>query len=120
MGIEGRKKSILATDPGRHHTIGDADLRALSTDMLPLRSGGYRSTDSEAMNIVEIMILIILKRKARIVERCITRMEKHETGLFLLYGELVFSIVFVYHLLKGRTTPASPLNFAVIRLVIPA
>jgi hypothetical protein len=66
------------------------------------------------------MILVILKRKARIVERGITRMEKHETGLLLLSGELVLSIVFVYHLLKGRTTPASPLNFAVIRLVILA
>jgi len=55
MGIEGRKKSILATYQGRHHIIGQADLRAVSIDMLPLRSGGCRSTDSEAMNIVEIM-----------------------------------------------------------------
>ena len=54
MGIEGRKKSILATYHGRYHTIGQVDLRAVSTGMLPLRSGGCKSTDSEAMNIVEI------------------------------------------------------------------
>lgn len=55
MGIEGRKKSILVTYHGRCHIIGQADLRAVSTDMLPLRSSGCRSTDSEAMNIVGIM-----------------------------------------------------------------
>ena len=44
MGIEGRKKSILASYHGRYHIIGQADLRAVSTDMLPLRSGGCRST----------------------------------------------------------------------------
>jgi hypothetical protein len=59
MGIEGRKKSIVTSYHGRYHTIGQADLRAVSTDMLPLHSGGCRSTDSEAMNIVEIMILVI-------------------------------------------------------------
>jgi len=244
MGIEGRKKSILASYHGRYHIIGQADLRAVSTDMLPLRSGGCRSTDSEAMNIVEIMkdvqeicgnsvrlysgdshtvsriaagmaflsfgviaagrithkpkkplskgriadlranipilnkvgklqrdepplgrvmakrkhvyvdgvnvrklvddfgYLILsnvsrielplndlgqtveksnfLKRKARIVERGATRMEKHETGLLLLSGELVLSIVYLYHLLKGRITPVNPLNFSDIRLIIPA
>jgi hypothetical protein len=55
MGIDGRKKSILASYHGRYHTIGSADLRAVSTDMSPLYSGGIRSTDSEAMNIVEVM-----------------------------------------------------------------
>lgn len=55
MGIDGRKKSILASYHGRYHTIGVADLRAVSTDMSPLYSGGFRSTDSEAMNIVEVM-----------------------------------------------------------------
>ena len=50
MGIDGRKKSILASFHGRYHTIGSADLRAVSTDMSPLYSGGFRSTDSEAMN----------------------------------------------------------------------
>jgi len=55
MGIDGRKKSILASYHGRYHTIGVADLRAVSTDMSPLYSGGFRSTDSEAMNIVEVI-----------------------------------------------------------------
>jgi hypothetical protein len=51
MGIEGRKKSILASYHGRYHTIGMADLRAVAIDMTPIYSGDYRSTDSEAMNI---------------------------------------------------------------------
>lgn len=55
MGIEGRKKSILASYHGRYHKIGMADLRAVSTNMSPIYSGDYRSTDSEAMNIVEVM-----------------------------------------------------------------
>ena len=55
MGIEGRKKSILASYHGRYHTIGMADLRAVAIDMTPIYSGDYRSTDSEAMNIVEVM-----------------------------------------------------------------
>jgi len=50
MGINGRKKSILASYHGRYHTIDMADLRAVSTDMSPLYSGGFQSTDSEAMN----------------------------------------------------------------------
>jgi len=61
-----------------------------------------------------------LKRKARIVERGITRMEKHETGLLLLSGELVLSIVCLYHLLKARNVLVNPLNFSDIRLIIPA
>jgi len=55
MGIEGRKESILAGYHGRYHTIGMADLRAVAIDMTPIYSGDYRSTDSEAMNIVEVM-----------------------------------------------------------------
>ena len=55
MGIDARKKSILASYHGRYHTIGVADLRAVSTDMSPLYSGGFRSTDSEAMNIAAVM-----------------------------------------------------------------
>ncbi|WP_143311635.1 hypothetical protein, partial [Candidatus Methanoperedens nitratireducens] len=55
IGIEGRKKSILATYHGRYHTIGMADLRAVSVDMLPVFSYGCRSTDTEAMNVVEVM-----------------------------------------------------------------
>jgi len=50
MGIDGRKKSSPASFHGRYHTMGSADLRAVSTDMSPLYSGGFRSTDTEAMN----------------------------------------------------------------------
>ena len=50
MGIDGRKKSILASYHGRYHTICVADLRAVSTDMSPLYSGGFRSTDCCEMN----------------------------------------------------------------------
>lgn len=46
MGIAGRKKSILASYHGRCHTMGVANLRVMSTDMSPLYSGCFRSTDS--------------------------------------------------------------------------
>jgi hypothetical protein len=75
MGIDGRKKSILASFHGRYHTIGSADLRAVSTAMSPLYSGGFRSTDSEAMNIIPVYEICesversnYLKRKTRILE----------------------------------------------------
>ncbi len=55
MGIDGRKKGILASYDKRHRKIGMADLRAVAIDMCPIYSGDYRSTDSEAMNIVEVM-----------------------------------------------------------------
>lgn len=55
MGVEGRKTSVLASYHGRYHTIGMADLRAVSTDMTPVYSLGCTSTDSEAMNMVEAL-----------------------------------------------------------------
>jgi len=55
MGLDNRKKSILATYHGRYHKIGIADLRAVSTDMKPIHSSGCCSTDSEAMNMVSVM-----------------------------------------------------------------
>jgi len=55
MGIDARIKSILSNYHGRYHTIGFADLRAVSIDMTPIFSGVCRSTDSEAMNIVEVI-----------------------------------------------------------------
>jgi len=55
MGVDARIKSILSTYHGRYHTIGFADLRAVSIDMIPIYSGVCRSTDSEAMNIVEVI-----------------------------------------------------------------
>jgi len=55
MGVDARIKSILSTYHGRYHTIGFSDLRAVAIDMTPIYSGVCRSTDSEAMNIVEII-----------------------------------------------------------------
>jgi hypothetical protein len=55
MGIDALIKSILSTYHGRYHTIGFSDLRAVSVNMIPVYSGVCRSTDSEAMNIVEVI-----------------------------------------------------------------
>jgi len=244
IGIEGRKKSILATYHGRYHTIGMADLRGVSVDMLPVFSFGCRSTDTEAMNIVEVIkevqeicngsvkiysgnghttsraaagmvflsfgvvaagriihkptkplgkkkiaklrkninllnrigkllrdeptlgrviasrkhiyvdgvnvrkliedigYLILhnvgkielpiddlsqtveksnyLKRKARIVEGGITRVEKQEANKLLKSAELLLCIAGLYHILKGWKDPESPVHLSDIRLFIPA
>jgi hypothetical protein len=244
IGIEGRKKSILATYHGRYHTIGMADLRAVSVDMLPVFSCGCRSTDTEAMNVVEVIkeaqeicnrsvkiysgnghttsrvaagmvflsfgvvaagrilhkptkplgkkkiarlrkninllnhigkllreeptlgrviasrkhiyvdgvnvrkliedmgYLILytvgklelpindlsqtveksnyLKRKARIVEGSITRVERHEANILLKSSELLLCIAGLYHMLKGWKGAESPVNLSDIRLFIPA
>jgi hypothetical protein len=55
MGIDAKIKSILSDYHGRYHTVGFANLRAVSIDMTPIFSGVCRSTDSEAMNIVEVI-----------------------------------------------------------------
>jgi hypothetical protein len=55
IGVDARIKSILSSYHGRYHTVGFADLRAVSIDMTPVYSGVCRSTDSEAMNIVEVI-----------------------------------------------------------------
>ncbi len=55
MGVDARIKNILSSYHGRYHTIGFSDLRAVAIDMTPIFSGVCRSTDSEAMNIVEII-----------------------------------------------------------------
>jgi hypothetical protein len=55
MGVDARITSILSTYHGRYHTVGFSDLRAVAIDMTPIFSGVCRSTDSEAMNIVEII-----------------------------------------------------------------
>ncbi len=55
MGIEALIKSILSAYHGRYHTVGFSDLRAVSINMIPVYSGVCRSTDSEAMNIVEVI-----------------------------------------------------------------
>jgi hypothetical protein len=55
MGIDSRRKSIFADYHGRYRTIGFADLRAISLLMFPVFSTNCKSTDSEAMNIMEIL-----------------------------------------------------------------
>ncbi len=55
IGIEGRKMAFFSTYHGRYHKRGMVDLRAVSMAMLPVFSSGYKSTDSEAMNIVEVL-----------------------------------------------------------------
>jgi len=55
MGIDARIKSILSIFHGRYDTVGFSDLRAVAIDMTPIFSGVCRSTDSEAMNIVEVI-----------------------------------------------------------------
>jgi hypothetical protein len=55
MGIDARIRYVFSDYHGRYGTIGFADLRAVSIDMTPIYSGVCRSTDSEAMNIVEVI-----------------------------------------------------------------
>jgi len=55
MGIDSRRKSLFAKVHGRYHTIGFADVRAVSPCLIPVFSSNCRSTDSEAMNMVEIV-----------------------------------------------------------------
>ncbi len=55
IGIEGRKKAFFSTLNKKYNTLGMVDLRAVSMAMLPVFSNGYRSTDTEAMNIVEVL-----------------------------------------------------------------
>jgi hypothetical protein len=55
MGIDSRRKSLFARVHGRYYTIGFADIRAISPHLIPMFSSNCRSTDSEAMNIIEII-----------------------------------------------------------------
>jgi hypothetical protein len=55
IGIDSRKKSLFAKVHGRYYTIGFIDVRAVSPFLIPMFSSNYRSTDSEAMNIIEIV-----------------------------------------------------------------
>jgi hypothetical protein len=61
-----------------------------------------------------------LKRKARIVEGGITRVEKQEANKLLKSAELLLCIVGLYHMLKGWKGHESPNNLSDIRLFIPA
>ena len=55
MGIDSRRKSLFAKIHGRYRTIGFADVRAISRYLLPVFSSNCRSSDSEAMNMMEII-----------------------------------------------------------------
>jgi hypothetical protein len=55
MGIDSRRKGFFAKIHGRYHTLGFSDLRAVSPYLLPIFSCNCRPTDSEAMNIIEII-----------------------------------------------------------------
>lgn len=55
MGIDSRRKSLFAKIHGRYHTIGFADVRAVSPYLIPVFSSNCRSSDSEAMNMMEIV-----------------------------------------------------------------
>ncbi len=55
IGIDSRRKSLFAKVHGRYYTIGFIDVRAVSPYLIPMFSSNYRSTDSEAMNVIEIV-----------------------------------------------------------------
>jgi hypothetical protein len=55
MGINSRRKSLFAKIHGRYRTIGFADVRAVSPYLIPVFSSNCRSSDSEAMNMMEIV-----------------------------------------------------------------
>jgi hypothetical protein len=55
MGIDSRRKSLFVKIHGRYRTIGFADIRAISSMLIPVFSSNFRSTDSEAMNISDIV-----------------------------------------------------------------
>jgi hypothetical protein len=55
MGIDSRRKSLFAKIHGRYRTIGFADVRAISLYLIPVFSSNCRSSDSEAMNMMEIV-----------------------------------------------------------------
>ena len=55
MGIDSRRKGFFAKIHGRYYTLGFSDVRAVSPYLIPIFSCNCRSTDSEAMNIIEIV-----------------------------------------------------------------
>ena len=54
-GEMSRKKSILTTIHGRYRTVGYTDLRAIFDSLFPAYSSKCKSSDSEAMHIIEIL-----------------------------------------------------------------
>ncbi len=55
MGIDSRRKGFFSKKHGRYSTRGFSDVRAVSPYLIPIFSCNCRSTDSEAMNIIEII-----------------------------------------------------------------
>ena len=55
MGIYSHGKSLFAKIRGRCRTIGFAGVRAISLYLIPVFSSNCRSSDSEAMNMMEIV-----------------------------------------------------------------
>jgi hypothetical protein len=55
MGIDSRRKGFFSKKHGRYGTFGFSDLRAVSPYLIPIFSCNCPSTDSEAMNIIEII-----------------------------------------------------------------
>ncbi len=55
MGIDSRREGFFSKIHGRYRTIGFSDVRAVSPYLIPIFSCNCRSTDSEAMNIIEII-----------------------------------------------------------------
>jgi hypothetical protein len=55
MGIDSRRKGFFAKIHGRYYTLGFSDVRAVSPYLIPIFSCNCRSSDSEAMNIIEII-----------------------------------------------------------------
>jgi hypothetical protein len=49
------KKGVLTTTHGRYHTVGYTDLRAIFDSLFPAYSDKCKSSDSEAMHIIEIL-----------------------------------------------------------------
>jgi hypothetical protein len=55
MGIDSRRKGFFSKKHGRYGTFGFSDVRAVTPYLIPIFSSNCRSTDSEAMNIIEII-----------------------------------------------------------------
>lgn len=55
MGIDSRRKGFFSKKHGRYATRGFSDVRAVTPYLIPIFSCNCRSTDSEAMNIIEII-----------------------------------------------------------------
>jgi hypothetical protein len=55
LRLNSRRKSLFAKIHGLYRTIGFADVRVVSPYLIPVFSSNFRSSDSEAMNMMEIV-----------------------------------------------------------------